>query len=145
MNRKSIQGRWEILSWEQAYDDGRLVHPMGTELEGFIEYSEFGMFCVIARKSREPLSGGQWSASDSDKARAYNSYLTYAGGYDVKDGVIHHHVRHSLFPNWEGGTQKRVAIFNGDTLELTARLEEGTTEVRTARLSWKRAVAGSGA
>jgi hypothetical protein len=63
----------------------------------------------------------------------------------VKDGIIHHNVRHSLFPNWEGGTQTRMAIFNGDTLELTARLEEGTTEARTARLSWKRAVAGSGA
>ncbi|MNR06565.1 hypothetical protein D3C85_1226390 [compost metagenome] len=49
-------------------------------------------------------------------------------------------MRHSLFPNWEGGSQKRVAIFNGDTLELTARLEEGTAEARTAKLSWRRAV-----
>ena len=141
MNRKSIQGRWEILSWEQAYDDGRLVHPMGTELEGFIEYSDYGMFCVIARKNREPLDGGQWSASDGDKARAYNSYLTYAGDYDVEGGLIHHHVRHSLFPNWEGGSQKRLATFNGETLELTARLEEGTAEARTARLVWKRSAA----
>ncbi|WP_251702191.1 lipocalin-like domain-containing protein [Metapseudomonas boanensis] len=44
MNRKCFQGRWHILSWEQAYDDGRLVHPMGTELEGFIEHSDYGMF-----------------------------------------------------------------------------------------------------
>ncbi len=144
MNRESIVGRWQILSWEQAYDDGRLVHPMGTELEGFIEYGDYGMFCLIARKDREPLDGGQWSASDAEKAKAYDSYLTYAGGYDIEDGVIRHHVRHSLFPNWEGGTQKRVAIFNGDTLELTARLEEGTAEARTARLRWKRAVPGSG-
>ncbi|MCY1267643.1 Lipocalin-like domain protein [compost metagenome] len=140
MNRDTIKGRWEILAWEQIYDDGRLVHPMGTELEGFIEYGDHGMFCVIARKGRDPLEGGQWSASDAEKAKAYDSYLTYAGGYEIDNGVILHHVRHSLFPNWEGGSQKRVAIFNGDTLELTARLEEGTAEARTAKLSWRRAV-----
>ncbi|MFC5697136.1 lipocalin-like domain-containing protein [Pseudomonas sp. GCM10022186] len=145
MNRESIKGRWQILSWEQAYDDGRLVHPMGTELEGFIEYGDHGMFCVIARQGREPLEGGQWSASAAEKAKAYDGYLTYAGDYDIENGVIQHHVRHSLFPNWEGGTQKRVALFNGDTLELTARLEEGTAEARTARLRWKRAVIGGGA
>lgn len=139
MNRDSIQGRWNILSWEQLYDDGRVVHPMGTELEGFIEYSPHGMFCVIARKGREHFSsGGQWSASDAEKAAAYGSYLTYAGDYEVVGEHILHHVQHSLFPNWEGGVQRRLALFDGEVLALTARLEEGTSEARTARLTWRR-------
>ena len=37
MNRESIKGRWSVVSWEQVYDDGRIVSPMGTEIEGFIE------------------------------------------------------------------------------------------------------------
>jgi hypothetical protein len=139
MNRDTIKGRWAILSWEQLYDDGRVVNPMGTELEGFIEYSDFGMFCVIARKGRESFSsGGQWSASDAEKATAYNSYLTYAGGYEVDGNTISHHVRHSIFPNWVGGNQQRIAELSGDVLALTARLEEGTGEARTARLKWQR-------
>lgn len=143
MNQDSIRGRWNILSWEQVYDDGRVVHPMGTELEGFIEYSTYGMFCVIAKKGRPHFSsGGQWSASDAEKAGAYGSYLTYAGGYEVQGNVIQHHVRHSLFPNWVGGSQRRVAILEGDVLALTARLEEGTSEARTARLVWQRAMPG---
>ncbi|MNP06647.1 hypothetical protein D3C76_986410 [compost metagenome] len=141
MNKDSIQGRWNILSWEQLYDDGRVVHPMGTELEGFIEYGPHGMFCVMARKDREQFSsGGQWSANAAEKAAAYDGYLTYAGGYEVDGDNILHHVRHSLFPNWVGGTQHRVAQLDGDVLALTARLEEGTPEARTARLLWRRSV-----
>ncbi|MOA36181.1 hypothetical protein D3C78_1576900 [compost metagenome] len=112
---------------------------MGTELEGFIEYGPHGMFCVIAKAGREPFAtGGQWSAEDAEKAAAYMSYLTYAGDYEVQDNVILHHVRYSLFPNWVGGSQRRVAILEGDELALTARLEEGTSEARTARLTWRR-------
>lgn len=141
MNQDSIRGRWNILSWEQVYDDGRVLHPMGTELEGFIEYSTYGMFCVIAKKGRPHFSsGGQWSANDAEKAGAYGSYLTYAGEYEVQGDVIQHHVRHSLFPNWVGGSQQRLAILEGDVVALTARLEEGTSEARTARLVWQRAM-----
>ncbi|SDI13725.1 lipocalin-like domain-containing protein [Pseudomonas panipatensis] len=140
MNRETIRGRWAILSWEQVYDDGRVVYPMGTALEGFIEYSDFGMFCVIAKADREPfVSGGQWSASDAEKAAAYGSYLTYAGAFDVQGDTVLHHVRHSLFPNWEGGTQRRIAHLDGGVLALTARLEEGSSEARTATLRWRRA------
>lgn len=141
MNKETIRGRWNILSWEQLYDDGRVVHPMGKELEGFIEYSPYGMFCAIAKKNREHFTtGGQWSASDAEKAAAYGSYLTYAGPYDVEGDTVQHHVRHSLFPNWEGGSQRRKAVLEGGVLSLTARLEEGTSEARTARLVWTRAL-----
>lgn len=140
MNRETIKGRWSIQSWEQLYDDGRVVCPMGTELEGFIEYSDFGMFCVVAKKGRERfLTGGQWSAEDAEKAAAYSSYLTYAGDFDVAGNTITHKVRYSIFPNWVGGNQLRTAELDGDTLSLTARLEEGSSEARTARLMWTRA------
>lgn len=144
MNRDTIKGRWSILAWEQLYDDGRVVLPMGTELEGFIEYSAFGMFCVVARKGRKAFSsGGQWSAADAEKAAAYNGYLTYAGDYEVEGNIITHKVHHSLFPNWVGGSQHRRAELDGDILSLSARLEEGTPEARTARLVWQRVPAKS--
>lgn len=140
ISKDSIKGRWAIQAWEQIYDDGRIVLPMGEELEGFIEYSDFGMFCVISKKGRQPFTtGGQWNADDAEKAAAYNSYLTYAGGYDVEDGnTIIHHVNYCIFPNWIGGSQRRAVEFDGETLALTARLEAGTPEARIARLTWKR-------
>lgn len=139
-NDIDVLGRWDILRWEQVYDDGRVVHPMGTDLEGFIEYGPYGMFCALGKKNRPHFqTGGQWSANDAEKAAAYNSYLTYAGDYEVNGNTITHKVRYSLFPNWIGGVQRRVAELQGEMLTLTARLEEGTSEARTARLVWQRA------
>ena len=139
MNKSDINGRWEIVSWEQVYDDGRVVYPMGQELRGFIEYGPYGMFCLVAKANRTNFSsGGQWSASDAEKAAAYSSYLTYSGGYEVEGDVIVHQVEHSLFPNWEGGSQRRIAKFQNGLLHLTARLEADTSEARSAVLVWRR-------
>lgn len=140
MSNLSIDGRWEIQRWEQIYDDGRIMYPMGQEIEGFIEYGPHGMFCALGSKHRAHFkSGGQWSANDAEKAAAYSTYLSYAGDYEVNGNTVTHKVRFSLFPNWVGSVQRRVAELNGDVLSLTARLEEGTSEARTARLVWKRA------
>ena len=140
MNRESIKGRWSVVSWEQVYDDGRIVSPMGTEVEGFIEYSDNGMFCVVSKKNREAFTtGGQWNATDAEKAAAYSSYLTYAGGYDVEGNTITHLVDYSIFPNWAGGTQYRHAELDGSNLTLTtAPLEAGTSEARVSKLRFKR-------
>lgn len=135
-------GRWEILAWEQAFDDGRRELPMGESLQGFIQYTADGhMACMIARAERPNFtSGGQWNASDAEKAGAYNGMLAYGGRYEVNGDVITHHVDISLFPNWRGGAQKRLVEVNADgTLTLSARLEEGTPQARTARLVWRRA------
>lgn len=142
MNKTDISGRWEIVSWEQNYDDGRVLYPMGQHLEGFIEYGLHGMFCIIATANRVHFkSGGQWSANSAEKAAAYSTYFTYAGDYDIENDVIVHKVKHSLFPNWEGGLQRRVAKFQDGLLYLTARLEDGTAEARNANLVWRRCVA----
>lgn len=135
-------GRWEILSWEQAFDDGRVELPMGDNLHGFIQYTaDGGMACMIARADRPNFtSGGQWNASDAEKAAAYTSMLAYGGRFAVDGDVISHHVEISMFPNWKGGVQKRQLTVNADgTLTLSARLEEGTPQARTARLVWRRA------
>ena len=98
------------------------------------------MFCLVTRSPRTLFtSGGQWDASDADKAAAYNEYLTYAGTYSLEDDYVTHHVELSIFPNWQGGKQRRKIVRgeNGE-LMLVARLEEGTPEARTARLTWRR-------
>ncbi|WP_274610163.1 lipocalin-like domain-containing protein [Pseudomonas sp. TH10] len=96
---------------------------------------------MIARTERASFeSGGQWNASDSEKATAYSSMLAYGGRYEVNDDVITHYVDISLFPNWVGGAQKRRFEVNANgTLTLSARLEEGTPQARSARLVWRRA------
>jgi hypothetical protein len=139
---KQFVGRWDLVSWEQRYDDGRVQLPMGEKPRGFILYTEEGdMVCMISRENRKRFEkGGQWDAPDEEKASAYNSMLSYAGRVSVEGDTITHGVEMSLFPNWEGGTQKRKFQLNPDgSLELTARLETGTPQARTAALVWRRA------
>ena len=136
-----LVGRWDIVAWEQVYDDGRRELPMGEHLEGFIRYLPDGdMVCMIGRAERAKfVKGGQWNAPDDEKALAYQSMLAYAGRWRIAGDVITHRVEMSLFPNWKGGEQKRRVQVQADgTLALTARLEDSTPQARTARLVWRR-------
>jgi hypothetical protein len=143
MNKADITGRWNIVEWVQQYDDGRVAYPMGKALRGFIEYGQRHVFVVIEKAHRPPFSsGGQWSASDAEKAAAYDGYMTYCGEYEVDGPAIIHRVHHSLFPDWEGGVQKRQASLNGNLLTLSGRIEDGTPQARVVKLIWQRAAEG---
>jgi hypothetical protein len=136
-----VVGRWNIVSWVQEYDDGRVQYPMGEDLVGFIRYTADGDMAVMIAKRDRPdfATGGQWDASDSDKAAAYQSMLSYAGRYELGDGYVVHHVDLSLFPGWVGGQQRRTLVHRPDgTIALEARLEPDTPQARTARLVWRR-------
>lgn len=145
MNRDDVLGRWLIVDWRQDYDDGRVTYPMGQGLRGFIEYGPHGMFCVIEKADRPPLAANQWTASAADQAAAYGSYFSYAGGWDAEPTsddrlIVTHRVQHSLYPNWEGGVQRRHArLDNEGLLHLSARFEDGTAQARSASLIWRRA------
>jgi hypothetical protein len=146
VKREDIMGRWLIVDWRQEYDDGRVTYPLGQGLRGFIEYGAQGMFCIIEQPDRPRLAASQWTASPADKAAAYSSYFSYAGGWEVEPAgegaaVIAHHVEHSLYPNWEGGVQRRQARMQDGLLYLSARFEENTPEARGAHLIWRRAAA----
>ena len=108
MKNESIEGRWNMVSWRQEYDDGRKVFRFGEQIEGFIEYGRGRMFCVLSKKPRTVFStGGQWDAADSDKAAAYDEYLTYAGRYEFDGETVTHHIELCIFPNWQGSAQRR--------------------------------------
>jgi 2-hydroxy-6-oxonona-2,4-dienedioate hydrolase len=141
MSDVDLTGRWELVTFAQNYDDGRQVLPMGDAPQGVIQYTKDGfMSCMICRPDRQHFTtGGQWNASDAEKAQAYNSMMSYAGRYSIENNTVTHFVDLSLFPNWIGGQQKRsFQVDEQGRLSLTARLEENTSEARTALLLWKR-------
>jgi hypothetical protein len=55
----------------------------------------------------------------------------------VGDELLHK-VDLSLNPNWVGTTQRRHAALRGGRLVISARMEDGTAEARTAELIWQR-------
>ena len=141
MTPEQLTGRWDIVSWLQLFEDGRRQAPLGENLEGFIRYMADGdMVCMIANADQPDFtSGGQWNASEAERARAYSSMLAYAGKWRIEGETVVHAVEQSLFPNWKGGDQRRQVRLDGDILFIEAHLERGTPEARTAQLKWRRA------
>jgi len=142
MQKHRIEGRWMIESWRQVYDDGRVVLPLGEHVTGFAEYREGRVTIMLARADRARFTtGGQWDASQQEKARAYETGLFYAGRFSIEGDTVLHQIEIASYPNWAGSTQKRrMVLQGGDTLHLVARLEDGTPEARSAILQWRRAV-----
>ena len=136
----TVVGWWTLVSWKQIYDDGREMAPFGDDVIGRLSYGEGGDFTVIISRKERPNfeTGGQWNAEDSEKADAYGAMLAYFGRYEFDGEKMQHHVEASLFPNWIGHTQVRMAGIENNILTLSARLEESTPEARTAELIWQR-------
>jgi len=145
IEQAKLLGRWRIVEWVQRYDDGREIHPLGRNLQGFIQYDRDRVFCFLCSGERKKLGGSQWTAPDTEKAAAYASCLSYSGTYEIVGSEILHKIDLSLYPNWVGTVQRRGAAFLGDgRIALTARLEENTPDARTAELTWERLPSGLG-
>jgi hypothetical protein len=138
LDQAQLLGRWRIVEWVQRYDDGREQYPLGRSPQGFIQYDRDRMFCFLCAGERKRLGGAQWTAPDAEKAAAYASCLAYSGTYEIAGDEVLHKVDLSLYPNWVGTTQRRRAVIRDGRLALTARLEAGTPEARTAELVWER-------
>lgn len=139
-----LDGTWSLVSWVNHYDDGRVDAPFGDAPKGIITYGEGRMACVMSTRDRPRFSrGGQFTSDDDDKIRAYDTCIAYAGTVEVGDGWVDHHVDISLYPNWDGTIQHRVARIDGASLHLSARLEENSPEARTALLEWRRMKSGA--
>ena len=138
MKKDELLGRWRIVEWVQRYDDGREKHPFGRDPQGFIQYDEERMFCFVCSARRAPLGGTQWTVPEPDKARAYETCFSYSATWEMDGDHVLHKVDLSLNPNWVGTVQRRSAAIRGGRLVISARMEAGTPEARTAELIWKK-------
>lgn len=138
IDKVQLLGRWRIVEWVQRYDDGRERHPFGRDPQGFIQYDDDRMFCFVCSAGRKPLGGTQWDVPQAERAAAYSSCFSYSGTYEVTGDEVLHNVDLSLNPNWVGTIQRRSAQIREGRLVISARMEDGTSEARTAELIWQR-------
>lgn len=136
---EEFEGTWRLLDWRQEYDDGRVRYPMGERPVGLISYRE-GRVYEIATSAGRPdfVTGGQWDADDAEKAMAYTTSMCYSGTYVLDGDQVVHHVDLSVFPNFVGKGLRRTVLWDGETMTLSGRMEEGTPEARTVILDWCR-------
>ena len=135
----SVVGTWRLTRWEIRDADGRVRLPLGPDAVGSLTYTAGGHMAVaIMRVGRaafasDDLLGG----TPEERAAAAAGYVTYAGRYELRDGVVVHRIELSLFPNWVGTEQVRFVRVQGDELTITTdpvRIGGDTVN----RLVWER-------
>ena len=118
-----IIGAWKLISFETQKADGELIYPFGENAQGSIIYTETGRLSAqVMRPDRPRFASGDQMKGTAEEVKAnYEGFVSYYGAYevDVDKGFVVHHVEGSLFPNWEGGTQKRFFELSGNRLKLS--------------------------
>ena len=127
MAAEGLAGRWRLLSWPARTAAGDVTYPFGERPQGSVVYTGW----VDERRSRLRGSRGPGHRRCRRRQRrgarrAFSTYLSYCGTYEVEGDVVVHHIEMSLFPNWVGGEQRRQFEPSDDKLVLrTPPLETG--------------------
>jgi Lipocalin-like domain len=136
----ALVGAWRLVSWENQAADGQVTYPMGADALGYVIYTGDGRFSVtISRRGRAGFAAGDLlGGTTEEKARAMESFVTYAGRYSFHGDRVIHHVELSLFPNWVGTDQQRSVELSGDRLILSASPLLLAGKQQLPRLVWQR-------
>jgi hypothetical protein len=141
--RDRLVGAWKLQEYSATAEDGSVVYPMGGDATGLIIYTPDGyMSAQLMTRGRPPYAAADpQGGTCEEESAAARGYLAYSGPFSVdeKIGIVRHHASVSLFPNWIGSVQERIAQLDGDILTLSSApmTYEGTR--RTPRLVWRRA------
>ena len=137
-----LVGGWRLRSWIALGDDGSETLPMGDAPTGLLAYTEGGTMVALMAPADRPSFGSDdlTGGTPDEQARAFSTFVAYAGRYRIEGETVIHSVETSLFPNWVGTVQRRRWSLSDDdstlTLESPPLALRGVT--RRQRLTWTR-------
>ena len=124
MTKDDIVGVYRNLGEAMVAGDGTVKSDDARTAQ--IMYSPDGYMSVVSmpngRKLAAKTSGGPDlnAATPEERAEAAKGMVCYAGHYELKDGMLHHHVEMALNPNAIGQTILRRVTLNGADLTLSS-------------------------
>jgi hypothetical protein len=135
-----LVGTWRLVSFDVRDEEGRVTHPLGRDVVGFIAYAPDGHMAVqFGRADRAYLAVGDWAgATPAEIATAARDYFAYCGTYELRDGEVVHRVELSLMPNWIGGELVRLVAFDVERLTLSTPPTLVGGQQQIATLVWER-------
>jgi Lipocalin-like domain len=145
---KDIIGSWLMVDrgTDSEADRQQARIRYGDDPKGFMIFAPDGwMNAIVCWGGRPAFSGApDWhsDASDSEKLRAFDTYLSYGGRWTVEDSVLSTQVEFALNPGWVGGKQVRGLEMTDDghlILKLSRAWPDG--RVMNGWVRWKRAAA----
>ena len=137
---EQLVGRWRLVSWTAVDGEGRVAHPMGDRPDGVGVYLPDGWMAVQVAATDRPAPSGSdaFAVPEPEQARAFATYLAYAGRYAVRGDTVVHRVEMSLYPQWVGTEQVRRYRFDDGELVLRPPPVESHGRVVTHELRWRR-------
>lgn len=141
-----LLGGWSLIRWDAAVDGQPAGYPMGPDARGLLLYGPDGTVSAILHTAARPAFGTRLlrQGSAQEQQAAALTYVSYAGAWELRDEQVHHHVEHSLFPDWVGTDLVRAVSWRGGDLVLTT-LPEHTRSGKLVvnRLRWRRRAAAA--
>jgi Lipocalin-like domain len=140
MNKQDLVGVYRQIGEDVVAGDGTVLHS-DNQRTSQIMYSPDGYMAVVGmpngRKLMAKTSGGpDLSAATAEEcADAAKGMVCYAGRYEIKDGVLNHHVEMALNPNAVGQTILRRPELKGAELTLSS-VPDAQGQYR--RIRWRR-------
>ena len=133
-------GTWKLMSYEVRSVGGRVICPWGEHPEGRLTYTDDGHVSVAMMASgRRRFDAREMKhGTPEEKVAAVDSYISYAGTYEVDGNKVIHHVEVSLFPNWVGEDQVRNFQFDDELLMLSTDPAPGDEKQKTGHLIWEK-------
>jgi len=121
VGKNSLVGSWKLLSFEIRCADGTVRYPLGEDAVGLLIYTDDGSMSVNIMKGKRPhcTSDDIGRRTAEEKVACAESCLSYCGRYEVRGDRVVHHTEVSLFPNWVGLSQERMARLVEETLLLS--------------------------
>lgn len=139
MTKDELVGVYRTLGEDTVSADGKVTTDASRTAQ--IMYSPDGYMSVVSmpngRKLTAASSGGPDlnAATPEERAEAAKGMVCYAGHYELKNDVLHHHVEMALNPNAVGQTIIRRAELKGTDLTLSSvPAKDGSYR----RIKWRR-------
>jgi hypothetical protein len=139
---EKIEGTWRLVSAVRKFEDGEIADRLGPGATGFLTYTPDGYMSAQLQAADRPLFqlSDPLDGTPAELASAASGYISYCGRYSVDESTqtITHEIAISLFPNWAGQHQKRIARFSGNQLILSTlpTLSQGRRAI--SELIWER-------
>ncbi|MCV0394184.1 MAG: lipocalin-like domain-containing protein [Rhizobiaceae bacterium] len=138
--KEQVVGTWKLVSLVVNQGD-RKVNLFGDNARGIQIMTPDGRFANIITRESLPLYAGakrMKGTAEEYTAIGQGSNALY-GTYEVDEaeGIVTFNVEVSTFPNWEGETQRRKSVIDGDTWRYTnpmTAIGPGNVEVVWTRM-----------
>lgn len=133
-----LVGTWKLVSLT-VLKSGSPVEILGERPEGQLVFGADGSYILVALRANLPrlASGDRLSATRDENRQIVQGSIAHFGTYKVDPAthVIEFHIRKGTFPNWDGETQARPFVMDGDRLTYVTR---GSFGYGASTVVWQR-------